>query len=180
MEVILTEDIPKLGHAGDLVRVKDGYARNYLLPRGMALLATRGRVRELEHQKRMVEEKNRKELHGHEAVARQLNEAELEFGVHASGEGKLFGSVTNADIAEQLHAKGIEVERRKIDLPEPIKQVGEYSVPVRLHRQVTAEVAVRVVSVDTPPGDEAPEAGAEEAAEASAEESDEETAGPLE
>jgi large subunit ribosomal protein L9 len=177
MEIILTEDIPKLGHAGDLVRVKNGYARNYLLPRGMALLATRGRVREIEHKKRVIEEKNRKEVHGHEAIARQLSAAELEFEVHASEEGKLFGSVTNADIAEQLREKGIEVERRKIDLPEPIKQVGEYTVAVRLHRQVTAEVAVRVTSVDAPPpSEESPE----ESAEPSAEESDEEEGGPVE
>jgi large subunit ribosomal protein L9 len=158
MEIILTEDVPKLGHAGDVVRVKDGYARNYLLPRGMALLATRGRVRELEHKKRMIEEKDRKEIHSHEGFARQINALELEFDVHASEEGKLFGSVTNSDIASQLKEKGVEVDRRKIELPEPIKLVGEYSVPIRLHRQVTAEVAVKVTSLDVPsPSEEASE-----------------------
>jgi large subunit ribosomal protein L9 len=164
MEIILTEDVPKLGHAGDVVRVKDGYARNYLLPRGMALLATRGRVQELEHKKRMIDEKNRKEVGAHEAVARHLNTFELEFDVHASEEGKLFGSVTNSDIAGQLKERGVEVDRRKIDLPEPIKQVGEYTVSIRLHRQVAAEISVKVTSLDVPPpSDEEAEAGDESA-----------------
>ncbi len=181
MEVILTEEVPKLGNAGDLVRVKNGYARNYLLPRGIALLATRGRVRELEHKKRVIEEKNRKELHGHEAIAARINVVELEFGMHSSEEGKLFGSVTNADIAEELRERGIEVERRKIDLPEPIKQVGEYKVAVRLHREVSAEVAVKVTSIDAPPpAEESAEEGVEESSEESSEESDEESEGPVE
>jgi large subunit ribosomal protein L9 len=120
----------------------------------MALLATRGRVAELEHKKRVIDEKNRKEVHAHEGVARQLNAVELEFDVHASEEGKLFGSVTNSDIAAQLLEKGMEVDRRRIELPEPIKQVGEYVVPIRLHRQVTAQVAVKVTSLDVPPPSE--------------------------
>jgi large subunit ribosomal protein L9 len=99
MEIILTEDVAKLGHAGDIVRVKDGYARNYLLPRGKAMLATRGRVREIEHKKQVVAEKMRKEVSSLEGVARQVAALSLEFEARAGEEGKLFGSVTNVDIA---------------------------------------------------------------------------------
>jgi large subunit ribosomal protein L9 len=148
MQVILAEDITKLGHAGDVVRVKAGYARNYLLPRGKAMIATAGRVRELEHKKRVIEEKQRKEIGAHESVARKLSELVLEFDVHSSEEGKLFGSVTNADIAEQIREKGMEVDRRKIEIDDPIKQVGEHKVAVRLHREVKAELTVRVTSSD--------------------------------
>jgi large subunit ribosomal protein L9 len=168
MQVILTEDIPKLGHAGDVVRVKDGFGRNYLLPRGMALLATRGRVRDLEHKRRVIEEKLRKEVGALEVIAKRVGEMTLEFEVHASEEGKLFGSVTNADIAEQIREKGMEVERRKIELPEPIKQVGDYQVSVRFHREVKAEVTVKVTSPDVvvaPPEEEPPEEESAEPAE---------------
>lgn len=151
MEVILTEDIPKLGDAGEVVRVKDGYGRNYLLPLGKALLATAGRVRELEHKKRVIAEKQRKEIARQQSVSERIIGLELEFEVHASEEGKLFGSVTNADLAERLRENGVEVDRRRIELPEPIKQVGEYTVAVRLHREVTAEFSVRVTSLDAPP-----------------------------
>lgn len=169
MEVILTEDIAKLGHAGDLVRVKDGYARNFLLPRGKALLATRGRVSDLEHKRRVVEEKQRKEVAGLEQVARRISELSLEFEARAGEEGKLFGSVTNADIAGRLAEQGLEVDRRKIELPEPIKQVGEYDVSVRLHREVTAQIAVKVTALDAPPPEaeesEEPDGSEEEVAE---------------
>ncbi len=148
VEVILTEDILTLGHAGEVVRVRPGYARNYLLPQGKAMLATKGRVRELEHKKRVIEEKIRKEISGHEARARQLGEIELEFQVLVGEEGKLFGSVTNADIAGRLAERGIELDRRKIELREPIKQLGEYDVMVRLHREVAAQLHVKVVAAE--------------------------------
>ncbi len=157
MQVILTEDIPKLGNAGEVVRVKNGYGRNYLLPRGKALLATAGRVRELEHKRQVVADKQRKEMGIQQGVAQQITGTVFEFEAHASQEGKLFGSVTNGDIAERLKEKGIEVDRRRIELSEPIKQVGEYTVSVRFHREVTAEVIVRVTSLDAPPPEEAPE-----------------------
>jgi large subunit ribosomal protein L9 len=146
VELILTEDIQKLGHAGELVRVRPGYARNYLIPQGKALLATKGRVRELEHQKRVIEEKIRKEVGAHEAVARRLGETELEFQVLAGEEGRLFGSVTSSDIAERLKEQGVEVDRRKIELHDPIKQLGEYEVKIRLHREVAGEIRVKVVA----------------------------------
>ena len=146
VEVILTEDISTLGHAGQVVQVRPGYARNYLIPQGKALLATKGRVRELEHKKRVIEEKIRKELTGYEAVARRLADVELEFQVLAGEEGKLFGSVTNADVAARLAEQGIELDRRKIELHEPIKQLGEYELTVRLHRDVSAPIRVKVVA----------------------------------
>jgi len=148
MEVILTEDISTLGNAGEVVRVRPGYARNYLLPQGKAMLATKGRVRELEHKKRVIEEKIRKEIGGHEALARRLGETELEFQVRAGEEGKLFGSVTNVDIAGRLAEQGVELDRRRIELVEPIKQLGEYDVKVRLHREVAAKVHVKVVAAE--------------------------------
>jgi large subunit ribosomal protein L9 len=151
IHVILTEDVQHLGIAGQVVRVKDGYARNYLMPRGMALLATEGRVRELEHRKRVIDDKQKKEIAGHQDVARRLSKVSLEFVVHAGEEGKLFGSVTNVDIHQQLVAQGFDVERRKIQLPDPIKQLGSYDVSVRLHREVIPTVKVTVIAADGPP-----------------------------
>ncbi len=148
LEVILTEDVGKLGTAGEVVRVKPGYARNYLIPQGKAMLATSGRVRELEHKKRIIEEKVRKEVGNHEAIGRRLAETPLEFQVQAGEAGKLFGSVTSADIAAKLAERGLELDRRKITLEEPIKQLGEYDVEIRLHREVSAQVHVKVVAVE--------------------------------
>jgi large subunit ribosomal protein L9 len=121
------------------------------------MLATRGRVSDLEHKRRVVEDKQRKAVAGFEAHARALGEIELEFAMNTSDEGKLFGSVTNAHIAERLKERGVEVDRRKIDLDEHLKQVGEYQVPIRLHREVTAQVRVRVVSTGGPPEEAEPE-----------------------
>ncbi|MCZ6571181.1 MAG: 50S ribosomal protein L9 [Deltaproteobacteria bacterium] len=148
VEVILTEDISTLGNAGDVVRVRPGYARNYLLPQGKAMLATKGRVRELEHKRRVIEEKIRKEVGGHELVAKRLEQTELEFQVLVGAEGKLFGSITNADIAGRLGEQGIELDRRKIELSEPIKQLGEYKVTLKLHREVSTQIRVKVVASD--------------------------------
>ncbi len=146
VEVILTEDISTLGNAGEVVRVRAGFARNYLLPQGKAMLATQGRVRELEHKKRVIEEKIRKEVGGHELVAKRLEQTELEFHVRSGEEGKLFGSVTNVDIAGRLEEQGFKLDRRKIELKEPIKQLGEYEVTLRLHREVKAQIRVKVVA----------------------------------
>ncbi len=148
VEVILTEDISTLGNAGEVVRVRAGFARNYLLPQGKAMLATKGRVRELEHKKRVIEEKIRKQVSGHELVAQRLEQTELEFQVLAGEEGKLFGSITNADIAARLGEQGIKLDRRKIELSEPIKQLGEYEVTLKLHREVSTQIRVKVVASD--------------------------------
>ena len=161
MQLILTEDIPKLGDAGDVVKVKAGYGRNYLIPRGKAQLATPGRVRELEHQKRVIEEKVKKEVGALQGKAAEVAKVSLEFEMQSNAEGKLFGSVTNADIAERLAALGHQVDRRKIALAEPIKQVGDHQVTVRLHRQVKVEIALRVsavVGAPQPPAEEPSEA----------------------
>ena len=146
MQLILTEDIAKLGDAGDLVKVKAGYARNYLLPRGLAQLATPGRVRELEHQRRVIEEKTKKAVGVLQGVAAKVAKISLEFEMQSNAEGKLFGSVGNADIAARLKELGHAVERRKIELDEPIKQVGEQTVKIRLHREVRVEISVKVIS----------------------------------
>lgn len=145
MRLILKEDVPKLGEAGDVVTVRPGYGRNYLIPQGKALLATEGRIQQHEHQKRIIDDKLRKEIGAHEAVARSLDGIELAFEVQVGEEGRLFGSVTNTDIQHRLTERGFELERRKIQLPEPIKQVGDYTVTVRLHREVQAEIKVSVV-----------------------------------
>ncbi len=167
MNLILTQDIEKLGQAGDVVKVKAGYGRNYLLPRGLAMLATEGRVKELEHKHRVVEDRVRKEVAGHELVAKQLEGLALDFEVKVGEEGKLFGSVTNADIGARLAERNFRVDRRKIELPEPIKQVGEYEVTVKLHREVRAQIRVNVFGdgASVEPVDEVLEAP-EEAAEA--------------
>ncbi len=148
VEVILTEDISTLGSAGEVVRVRPGYARNFLLPQGKAMLATKGRVRELEHKRRVIEEKIRKEVGVHELVAKRLEQTELEFQVLAGEEGKLFGSITNADIAGRLGEQGIKLDRRKIELVEPIKQLGEYKVTLKLHPEVSTQIRVKVVASD--------------------------------
>jgi large subunit ribosomal protein L9 len=145
MRLILKEDVPKLGDAGDVVTVRPGYGRNYLIPKGKALLATEDRIRQLEHQKRMIDDRQRKEIGAHEAVARSLAGIELSFEVQVGEEGKLFGSVTNSDIQHRLAERGFELERRRIQLPEPIKQVGDYEVTIRLHREVQTEIKVSVV-----------------------------------
>ena len=164
MEPILTQDVAKLGAAGDLVRVKSGYGRNYLIPEGKALLATRGRVKELEHKRRLIEDLERKAVSEHQGVAERLAGVSLEFSVQAGPEGKLFGSVTSADVARRLEESGFVVDRRKVTLSEPIKQVGAYEVAVQLHREVSATVAVRVLASGAPPQEpEAPAIGIGEA-----------------
>jgi large subunit ribosomal protein L9 len=163
MNLILTQDIDKLGQAGDVVKVKPGYGRNYLLPRGLAMLATDGRVNELAHKRRVVEDLVRKEVAGHELVAKQLAGVALDFEVKVGEEGKLFGSVTHSDIAARLAERSFTVDRRKIQLSEPIKQVGEYDVTVRLHREVSVQIKLNVFGDGEPvPAEPAPEEPPEE------------------
>jgi large subunit ribosomal protein L9 len=154
MRVILTEEVPKLGDAGDVVTVKAGYGRNYLLPQGKAMLATERRVKELEHKRRIIEEREKKNVKDLEGKASSLAAVDLSFEMQASQEGKLFGSVTNSDIAGRFAEQGIKVDRRKIVLGEPIKSVGEHDVTVRLHREVSVPVKVTVVSIGAPPAEE--------------------------
>ncbi|MFQ5931146.1 MAG: 50S ribosomal protein L9 [Nitrospiraceae bacterium] len=145
MKVILKENVEGVGHIGDLLDVSDGFARNYLLPRQKALEASTRNVKTLEHSKRVVAEKARKERLEIEAFAKKLSTASLSFTVQVGKEDKLFGSVTAKDIEEELSAKGFPVDRRKIQLGQPIKELGTYTVPIKLHRDVTASVTVTVV-----------------------------------
>jgi large subunit ribosomal protein L9 len=144
VKLILTESVASLGEAGDLVDVKVGFARNYLLPKRKAILATESKVRELEHHKRVVMGKVAKEMKSLEAVRDRLQSTALEIAARVGDEGRLFGSVTVAQIAELLAEKGFEIERRRIALEEPIKEAGEHRVSIRLHRDVIAEVALTV------------------------------------
>lgn len=146
IEVILTEDIHRLGNAGDVVRVKAGFGRNYLLPQGKAMLATASRVKQVEHQRRVIDELQKKAVAGFQDLARRVSAVGMTFEMQASPEGKLFGSVTNADIAARLAAGGVEIERRKIVIAEPIKSVGDHAVVVRLHREVQTPIVVKVVA----------------------------------
>jgi large subunit ribosomal protein L9 len=148
VKVILREDVQGLGHAGDLVSVKPGYARNFLISKGKASVASESKVKELEHQRRVISESLAKELKDIEAVTHKLQSLSLEFEMQAGEEGKLFGSVTSQNIADQLAQKGFEVDRRKIVLAEPIKEIGEHTVEVKLHREVVANLKVVVSAVE--------------------------------
>ncbi len=148
VKLILQESVPSLGEAGDLVSVKPGYARNYLVPQGKAVVATESNVKELEHQKRVVAEKVTRELKDLNAVRDRLGQVQLEVSAQVGEEGKLFGSVTAINVAELLAEKGFEIDRRRIVLSEPIKEVGDHVVSVRLHREVVAEVGVKVTAAD--------------------------------
>ncbi|MAJ58573.1 MAG: 50S ribosomal protein L9 [bacterium TMED88] len=148
VQLILREDVRRLGEAGDLVSVKPGYARNFLVPQGKAILATVGRVKELDHQKRVISERLAKEMADFEAVKQRMASVVLEFSAQAGDEGKLFGSITAQQIGEQLAEKGFKIDRRKIELDEPIKALGEHQVPVKLRSEIVAEVKVIVTAAD--------------------------------
>jgi large subunit ribosomal protein L9 len=144
MEVILREDVPKLGQRGDLVKVKPGYARNYLIPRKLAMPATAGARKQVADMKAANARQDAREKSGAESLAAQLGELTLTIPAKAGEQDQLFGSVTTMDIAAALEAKGFSIDRRTIELEEPIKTIGEYSVPVRLRHDVTAAVKVAV------------------------------------
>jgi large subunit ribosomal protein L9 len=144
MEVILKEDVNKLGHRGDVVKVADGYGRNYLLPEKLAIEANAANKTVIEQMKASAVRKSVKEKAGAEQLATQLSEVELVFERKVGENEHLFGSVTSGDIAQALEAKGYTIDRRKIALDEPLKSLGEYHVPVKLHREVTSHVKVTV------------------------------------
>ena len=146
--VILTENVEGLGKIGDMVKVKPGYARNYLVPRGLAVEANVRNVKELEHQKRQLERKRQRVLQEAETLKGRLEAITCVFTHRASEEGKLFGSVTASEIAEKLAASGIEIDRKKLQLEEPIKSLGDHEVPVRLQAGVTAMAKVRVEAAE--------------------------------
>ena len=144
MEVILKEDINNLGHRGDVVKVADGYGRNFLLPKKLAMEATASNRKQIDDMKASAVRKSAKEKSEAEALVGQLNNVALVFERKVGEHDQLFGSVTSADIAHELEVKGFNIDRRKVHLEEPLKQLGEFHIPVRLHREVTAHVAVTV------------------------------------
>jgi large subunit ribosomal protein L9 len=146
MEVILKEDVANLGHRGDVVKVADGYGRNFLLPRKLALQATANNKAVIEQMKAAAIRRSATEKAQAEALAAQLAPLTLSFTRKSGENGHLFGSVTSADIAHELELKGFDVDRRKIQLVEPIKAVGETAVAIKLYREVTAHVTVSVVA----------------------------------
>lgn len=152
MEVVLKEDIENLGHMGDVVKVKDGYARNYLLPRGLVVLANKKNLKALEHEQRMIGQRRERLTKEAQGVGEKLAGVSLEFAAKVGEEGRLFGSVTTMDIEKALKEQGFEVERRRIVLDAPIKNVGDYEVPIRLRPEVMPSIKVKVVSEDGPEG----------------------------
>jgi large subunit ribosomal protein L9 len=144
-EVILRQAVVNLGHAGDIVDVSNGYARNYLLPRGVAYLATVGNKKRIAQEKASLEAAEQARIDAAQVVAGKIEAISLTFSARVGEEGKLFGSVTSADIAAQLEAQGIHVEKRLISLPEPIKTLGMFKVEVRLHADVRPEIKVWVI-----------------------------------
>jgi large subunit ribosomal protein L9 len=144
MDVILRDHVDHLGARGEIVKVADGYARNYLLPRQLALPATDGNKKRVERERKIAEAREAEERASSEAIAARLSALELTFTRRVGDTEQLYGSVTSQDIGEALKAKGFEIDRRKILLPDALKALGEVHVPVRLHRDVTAQVKVIV------------------------------------
>jgi large subunit ribosomal protein L9 len=145
MEVILKEDVAKLGSRGDVVKVADGYGRNYLLPRKLAIEATRANTAVIDQMKASAARRSAREKGEAENLAQQLESVKLSFHRKTGERDHLFGSVTAADIAQELERSGFTIDRRKIHLNEPLKSLGEYTVPIRLHRDVTAPITVVVL-----------------------------------
>ncbi len=162
MEVILKEDVDNLGHRGDVVKVAEGYGRNFLLPRKLAMQATEANKAVIEQMKSAAARRSASEKAVAEALVTKLEPLALSFTRKSGEEGRLFGSVTTADIATELAANGFDIDRRKIQLAEPLKTVGDFSVAIKLHKEVTAHVKVKVVA-EAIEGEEAAAPVAEEA-----------------
>jgi large subunit ribosomal protein L9 len=146
MELILRQDVPSLGKAGQLVRVKPGYARNFLLPRGLAFEATDGNRKRIEAETKARDARLEGERAGASALAARLGEVTLRLSAKAGEDGRLFGSITSTEIARELESRGITIDRRRIELDHPIKQTGFHSIPVRLHHDVQGEIKLDVVA----------------------------------
>jgi large subunit ribosomal protein L9 len=177
MEIILREHVEHLGERGEIVNVAPGYARNYLLPRKLALPATLGNRKHVERERRIVEAREAEKKGLADALAARLAATDLTIIRRVGDTDQLYGSVTAADIVELLKEKGFEVDRRKLILPEPVKAIGDHEVPLKLHREVTAVLTVHVVKEGgaqpaagaQPPADAAPPASEPAASEVSAE-----------
>ena len=155
MEVILREHVDNLGKRGEIVKVADGYARNYLLPRKLALPATDGNRKHVERERKIVEAREAAEKVQAEAIAARLAMIDITIQRRVGETDQLYGSVTAVDIADYLKDKGFEIDRRKLILPEPIKAIGEHTVPLKLHREVSVPLKVRVAKEG---GDQQPQA----------------------
>jgi large subunit ribosomal protein L9 len=155
MEVLLCDDVENLGHRGQVVRVRAGYGRNYLLPQGLAIEATSGNKRMIEEQRRILAKREHRERESAQGQAESLNGLELHFNRRVGEHGVLYGSVTALDLVEALKERGHKIERRKVSLREPIKAIGEYEVAIKLHREVAPIVKVLVhkegVAEEVPP-----------------------------
>jgi large subunit ribosomal protein L9 len=145
MEVILREHVDNLGRRGDVVKVAEGYARNYLLPRKLALPVNDNNKRQIERERKLAEARDLEEKGAAEAIASRLTQLDVEIPRRVGENDTLYGSVTSQDIAQALKDKGFDIDKRKIALPDPIKALGETTVPVKIHREVTAQVKVKVV-----------------------------------
>ncbi len=143
-QILLREDVDNLGGRGEIVSVKSGFARNYLLPRGFAMLATKGNIKQVEQERSQLLKKAAEERSTAEAQLEQMKELSFDFERMAGESGTLFGSVTSIDIASAFEEKGYEIDRRKIILKNPIKELGDYTIPVKLHRDVTLELPITV------------------------------------
>lgn len=150
MEVILRDHVDNLGRRGEIVKVADGYARNYLLPRKLALLATEGNKKQIERERAKFEAKEAEERKVVDALAERLSSVEIVIARRVGDTEALYGSVTASDIAEALAAKGFDIDRRKLQLAEAIKKIGDLDVPVKLHRDVTTTIKVKVVAENAP------------------------------
>jgi large subunit ribosomal protein L9 len=145
MKVVLLEDVPKLGKMGDLIQTKDGYARNYLLPKKLAVPANPQNLKTLEHQKTLLKQKQNRIKRDAEKLAQKIEKISCTISKPAGEEDKLFGSVTSLDIEHSLNEEGLKIDRKKILLEEPIKSLGIYKVPIKLHPEVTANIKIWVV-----------------------------------
>ena len=146
MKVILREDVKNLGQMGEVVNVADGYARNFLFPKKFAVVANTGNIKEFEHTKKVIQERAAKVKASLKSAAEKLAGVSVTIKSKSGEDGKLFGSVTNMDIAEALAAEGYEVDKKKIVIDEPIKRTGEYTVSIKLHQDISSEVKVQVVA----------------------------------
>jgi large subunit ribosomal protein L9 len=146
MEVILREHVEHLGRRGDIVKVAAGYGRNYLLPRKLALPVTDDAKRQIDREKKLAEVKDMEDQRAAEAVAERISQTEIEIGRRVGDNDTLYGSVTSADVAAALKAKGFDIDKRKIQMPEPLKALGETTIPIKIHHGVVAQVKVRVVA----------------------------------
>jgi len=145
MKVILKEDIKNLGEMGQIVKVADGYARNYLVPKGLAIEASTKNIKSLEHEVKILQERAKKLKNSAQDLSDRISALTLTITAKAGEEGKLFGSVTTMDITEALLREGFEIDKKKISLEEPIKRLGSYPVTIRLHPEISAQLTIQVV-----------------------------------